>query len=126
MNTQYRVNLPHNYRNLVELEVKEDFSMVYENQSGFRASSCTPFLFYDLDYEIVSPLLIHPIAFTTMAFNGKKESEIAKIVEEILASVKKVNGTFSLIFTNKNFNPLKSNKIWMNLFVKLSKDSSVN
>ena len=125
MNTQYRVNLPHNYRNLVELEVKEDFSMVYENISGFRASSCTPFLFYDLDYEIVSPLLIYPITSTTTAFNGEKESEITKSVEELLASVKKVNGTFSIIFSNRNFNTIKSNKIWKDLFVKLSKDSSV-
>jgi len=125
MNSQYMVNLPHNYRSLVELEVEEDFSMVYENQFGFRASSCTPFLFYDLDYEIVSPLLIHPIAFATTAFNGEKESEITKTVEALFASVKKVNGTFSIIFTNKNFNSIKSNKKWQNLFVKLSKEPTV-
>ena len=111
---------------LVELEVEEDFSMVYENQSGFRASTCTPFLFYDLDYEIVSPLLIHPIAFASTAFKGKKDSEITKKVGESLASVKKVNGTFSIIFSNKNFTPIKPNKVWKDLFVKLSKDSSIN
>ena len=123
MNTQFMVNLPHNYRNLVELEVKEDFSMVYESRAGFRASSCTPYLFYDLDYEIVSPLLIHPIAFTTSAFKNDKESKITKAVEDLFATVKKVNGTFSIIFTNKDFNSIPSNKKWKNLFLRLSKDA---
>ncbi len=122
MNTQFMVNLPHNYRSLVELEVEEDYSMVYENQSGFRASSCTPYLFYDLDYEIVSPLLIHPIAFTTSAFIDDKESKITDKVEELFTSVKKVNGTFSILFTNKNFSPIKSNKVWQDLFVCLTKE----
>jgi len=123
MNTQYMLSLPDNYRNLIELEVEKDFSMVYENQSGFRASSCTPFLFYDLDYEIVSPLLIHPIALTTLALNGQKESEVTQVIEDLIASVKKVNGTFSMVFTNRDFNSKKINKKWRHLFVRLSKGS---
>lgn len=120
MNTQYMLSLPDNYRNLAELEIEKDFSMVYEDQSGFRASTCTPFLFYDLDYEIVSPLLIHPITLTTQAFKGKKESESTKIIEDLIASVKKVNGTFSMIFMNKDFNSKKINKKWKHFFVRLS------
>ncbi len=126
MNTQYLVSLPDNYRNLVELEVEKDFSMVYENQPGFRASSCTPFLFYDLDYEIVSPLLIHPVTMTTEAFKDEKESEISVVIEDLINSVKKVNGTFSLVFTNRNFTSDKKNKLWKHLFIKLSKNASVN
>ena len=126
MNTHFMVSLPDNYRNLVELEVKKDFSMVYENQSGFRASSCTPFLFYDLDYEIVSPLLIHPIALTTKAFKDKKESEINKTIEALKASVKSVNGTFSMVFTNRDFISIKRNKIWQKLFERLSSHSTIN
>lgn len=122
MNSQFMVNLPHNYRSLVELEVEKDFSMVYENQSGFRASSCTPYLFYDLDYEIVSPLIIHPIAFSTSAFIGDKESKITDEYEKLFTSVKQVNGTFSLLFSNENFRQIKSNKVWQDLFVRLTKE----
>jgi hypothetical protein len=46
-----KLNLPESYRNLVELEVPEDYTMGYINQIGFRAGTCTPFLFYDLDYD---------------------------------------------------------------------------
>ena len=126
MNTQYMLSLPDNFRNLVELEVQKDFSLVYENQYGFRASSCTPFLFYDLDYEIVSPLLIHPIALTTEAFKGKKEHEIIAVIEELIKSVKKVNGTFSMVFNNRNFASDKENKVWQHLFKRLSNNSSIN
>jgi len=123
MNTQYMLSLPDNFRHLVELEVEKDFSLVYENQYGFRASSCTPFLFYDLDYEIVSPLIIHPIALTTEAFKGKTASEIIAIIDGLIASVKKVNGTFSMVFNNRNFTSEKENKVWQQLFKRLSNNS---
>ncbi|HAV55351.1 MAG TPA: hypothetical protein DCX41_10550, partial [Aequorivita sp.] len=57
MNSEFLVNLPDIYRHLVELEVKRDFTMVFWDTVGFRAGTCTPFLFYDLDYEIKTPLV---------------------------------------------------------------------
>ena len=121
INDQYLVSLPHNYRNLIELEVKKDFTMVYETTIGFRASTCTPFLFYDLDYEIVSPLLIHPIAMTTKAFENVSTSKKRDFVEKIKNSVLDVNGTFSMIFYNYNFINSKRNMVWKKLFSDLNK-----
>lgn len=118
MNSQYLVNLPEIYRNLVELEIERDFTMVYENTVGFRAGSCTPFLFYDLDYEINTPLIIHPLALTTIAMQDKKDSVKIYEVEKIIASVKEVNGTFSMFFTNKDFTPISKNKVWRALFTE--------
>lgn len=118
MNSQYLVNLPEIYRNLVELEIERDFTMVYENTVGFRAGSCTPFLFYDLDYEINTPLIIHPLALTTIAMQDKKDSVKIYEVKKIIASVKEVNGTFSMFFTNKDFTPISKNKVWRALFTE--------
>ena len=116
MNDDYLVSLPDNYRNLIELEVEEDFTMVYENVLGFRASTCTPFLFYDLDYEIVTPLLINPIAATTEAFRSLKKKNRMKLFNELLTSVKRVNGNYSVIFTNKDFSYMEQDKIWKTMF----------
>lgn len=116
MNDGYLVNLPDNYRNLVELEVKRDFTMVFEDMVGFRAGTCTPFLFYDLDYEIKTPLVVHPAAMATRAFHKKYASDIEKTVGNILATVTGVNGTFTIIFTNKDFSPEENNKIWRQIF----------
>ena len=57
-----KVNLPSTYRNYIDLEINEDYTMGYPDSIGFRAGTCTPFLFYDLDYEIQTPLLIHPFS----------------------------------------------------------------
>lgn len=103
MNDQLLVNLPHNYRNLLELEVKKDVTMVYEDHIGFRAGTCTPFLFYDLDYEIKTPLIIHPVAGKTSALKFHKKAEIESDIYLLLDSVKNVNGVFSLVFSNRDF-----------------------
>ncbi len=116
INAQYLVNLPEIYRNLVELEVQKDFTMLFRDTVGFRAGTCTPFLFYDLDYEIKTPLVIHPIALTTFAFDKKYESEINKTISHVMSSVEAVNGTFSMLFSNKDFFQNERNTIWRNIF----------
>ena len=116
MNAHYIVNLPAIYRNLVELEVEEDFTMVYENKVGFRAGTCTPFLFYDLDSETKTPLIIHPLAFTTSAFEKKYDSESNKTCNILYDAVDQVNGTFSVVFSNRDFTSSEKNKTWRSIF----------
>ncbi|MAP55166.1 hypothetical protein [Altibacter sp.] len=118
MNAQYLVHLPELYRNLVELEVQKDFTMGYENEPGFRAGTCTPFLFYDLDYEIKTPLIIHPITASTRSFKNKYASDITKKIDQLWTSVAEVHGTFSIVFTNRDFTPTIGNTIWRELFSK--------
>lgn len=116
MNSEFLVNLPDIYRHLVELEVKRDFTMVFRDTVGFRAGTCTPFLFYDLDYEIKTPLVVHPAAMTTLAFQKKYASDIEKTVNNIIKSVEEVNGTFTMIFSNKDFSSTENNKVWRHIF----------
>ena len=121
MNNEYLVSLPHNYRNLIELEIATDFTMVYENVIGFRASTCSPFLFYDLDYEIVTPLKIHPISLTTKGLNKTPTSKKTETIQKMMESVKKVNGTFSMIFDNYNFMNSKKNSVLKIIFSEINK-----
>ena len=39
-NSFSKVNLPINYRNLIKLNIREDYTMGYVNKNGFRASTC--------------------------------------------------------------------------------------
>lgn len=99
-----KFSLPESYRNLIELEVSEDYSMGYLNNLGFRAGTCTPFLFYDLDYEIQTPLRVCPFQVIDFALLKSaslldKKQELTKIILE----VKKVGGTFTAIFHNYTF-----------------------
>ena len=122
INSEFLVNLPDIYRHLVELEVKRDFTMVFRDTVGFRAGTCTPFLFYDLDYEIKTPLVVHPAAMTTLAFQTKYASDIEKVVGNILNAVDNVNGTFTIIFSNKDFSSAESNKVWRYIFSEKLQD----
>ncbi len=105
-----RLNLPDSYRHLIELEIKEDYTMGYVNEIGFRAGSCTPFLFYDLDYEIQTPLKIYPYHVMDYALLKKKSLlDKKKALNEIINQVKQVNGEFIPVFHNYTFS---DNKRW--------------
>ena len=49
-----RFSLPESYQILIEAGIKEDYSMGYVDRIGFRAGTCTPFYFYDLNNEKTS------------------------------------------------------------------------
>lgn len=119
MNAEFLVNLPDIYRNLVELQVKRDFTMVFRDTVGFRAGTCTPYLFYDLDYEVKTPLIVHPATMTTEAFQKRYSSDIEKTVSSFLSEVERVNGTFTMVFSNSDFASNDENKVWRSIFSEL-------
>lgn len=103
-NSFSKLNLPASYRNLIDLEIKEDFTMGYVNEIGFRAGTCTPFLFYDLDYEIQTPLMIN--SFHVMDYALLKHASLLdkkETLNRIINEVKRVNGTFIPVFHNYTF-----------------------
>lgn len=116
-NSFSKINLPESYRNLIELEIKEDYTMGYLNQVGFRAGTCTPFLFYDLDYEVQSPLIIHSFHCIDYALL-KKQSFLDKKEElqRLIYQVKQVNGVFTPIFHNYAFGDEERWKGFRDLF----------
>jgi hypothetical protein len=103
-NSFNKLNLPKCYRNLVNLEVKEDYSMGYVNEVGFRAGTCTPFLFYDLDYEVQTPLVINSFQIMDFALlKMKSKLDKKEALEKIINEVKNVDGIFIPIFHNYSF-----------------------
>ncbi|MBW2962233.1 DUF7033 domain-containing protein [Mesonia aestuariivivens] len=99
----FDINLPDLYNTFDKLEIKEDFSMAFVELPGFRAGTCSSFLFYDINFERISPLILHPPALNSNAFDNFSFFEIKKQLETIKANVKKVNGTLSVIFENSIF-----------------------
>lgn len=110
LNSKYNLLLPDTYNHLVELEFKNDFSMGYPEALGFRAGTCTPFLFYDINFEVTTPLLVHPYAINAAAFDKLTETEIEYKVLEIKRQIKLVQGKLVSIFTNKDFSEYSNSK----------------
>ena len=112
-----KVNLPESYRNLVELEIPEDYTMGYVNHLGFRAGTCTPFLFYDLDFEVQTPLKVVPyqaIDFAFLKYSSLLDKEQA--LNRLINTIKKVNGTFVPVFHNYTFSKQDRWKHFKSLF----------
>ena len=112
-----KVNLPSTYRNYVELEIKKDYSMGYPDTIGFRAGTCSPFLFYDIDYEVQTPLMIHPYQLMDFSllkiesFLDKKET-----LQSAIERVKAVGGVFTPVFHNYSFSSLNRWRNFKSLF----------
>ena len=106
------LKLPSTYRQLIDLDISDDYTMGYALQVGFRASICSPFYFYDLDMEQATKLLIHPFAVmdATLKYYMKISPQDAmNCIQPLIDEVKKVNGTFISLWHNES---LSENKIW--------------
>jgi hypothetical protein len=44
-----KLSFPNTYRNLIDADIREDYTMGFSGEIGFRAGICTPFYFYDLE-----------------------------------------------------------------------------
>ena len=116
-NSFSKLNLPKTYRNLIELEIKEDYTMGYINQLGFRAGTCTPFLFYDIDFEIQTPLMVH--SYHIMDYSLLQHASLLdkkETIDKIIHEIKKVNGTFAPVFHNYSFSDIQRWKGFKELF----------
>ena len=112
-----KVNLPTTYRNYVQLDIKNDYSMGYPDSIAFRAGTSFPFLFYDIDYEAQTPLMIHPyqvMDFSLLKFESflDKKENLQKVIEQ----VKQVGGVFTPVFHNYSFSELNRWRSFKTLF----------
>ncbi len=112
-----KVNIPESYRNLIELEIFNDYTMGYTNYIGFRAGTCTPFFFYDLDYETQTPLKVHTYhVMDYTLLNYKSLLDKKKTLVEVINQVKAVNGEFVPVFHNYTFSGIARWKGFKELF----------
>lgn len=107
-----KLNFPQTYRNLLEMDILEDHTMGFAHEIGFRAGTCTPFYFYDLDLEIETRLRVYPFAVmdATLKYYMMVPPEKAmEHIKPVIDSVKNVQGTFISLWHNES---LSNNKTW--------------
>ncbi len=119
-----KLTLPETYNRLSDLGIKDDYTMGYASASGFRASICTPFTFYNLDLETILPLKIHPFAVmdATLLYYLKLNPEQAiKEITQLVLEVKNVNGTFISLWHNDTFSNFKQWEGWQSVYKQMVK-----
>ncbi|HLC82239.1 MAG TPA: polysaccharide deacetylase family protein [Bacteroidia bacterium] len=117
-----KLTLPETYRNLIDLDITDDYTMGFASQVGFRASICTPFNFYDLDMELETKLKIHPFAMMegTLKYSMKVSPEDAMTkIKPLIDEVKKVDGVFMSLWHNDTLNDRKIWAGWKAVYEKM-------
>jgi hypothetical protein len=98
-----RFTLPATYRELIRAGVTDDHSMGYGSVNGFRASTCTPFRWYDLEKERSTPLMVHPFCFMDATAHHELGMDPAAALASLLrylGEVRQVGGVMETVFHN--------------------------
>ena len=101
-----KLSFPQTYQNLIQLGIKEDYTMGYSDCIGFRASCSRSFLWYDLFEEKASTLRLYPFQVMDVSlFNYMNLSadEALNETAEIIDYLHSFGGTFRTIWHNSSF-----------------------
>jgi hypothetical protein len=96
-----RMQVPTTYRELERLGIAEEHSMGYHERIGFRAGTCTPYDWYDLQEERRTTLVVHPFAVMDNTLRDKLRASPEEAVvraEALVHAVRAVRGTFTGIW----------------------------
>jgi len=107
-----RFQLPHTFRNLLELGIKEEYSMGYGSINGFRAGTSFSFLWFDLEKNETTDLRLFPFCFMECnSFFEQQYSAMQAAVElnRYLENVRQVDGQLISIWHNFS---LGSDQLW--------------
>lgn len=99
------LKMPQTYRSLIANGIKADYSMGYASRPGFRASVCTPFKWFDLSINGVTPLVIYPFAYMDGTLNyhmqlSRMDAEL--LIQRLINNVKAVDGLFVSVWHNSS------------------------
>jgi hypothetical protein len=116
-----KVFVPHTYRDLVEAEFTDDYSLGYTHHVGFRAGTSVPFSFYDINLEVQQPIKVHPFAICDYALRKfKKPQEVFAKLDAMYQQTKRAKGNLVMVFSNELLGE-KHKMNWLELYRSLLK-----
>lgn len=117
-----KLKLPDTYRILNEHGIKEDYTLGFAGQTGYRAGVSAPFFFYDLPDEKVTSLRIFPLTImdgTLKDYLGLNPDEAIDTIKSTIRELKSVNGTFIGLWHNESLSDSKRWKGWRRVFEEI-------
>ncbi len=100
-----RFTFPTSFENIDSLSIARDYSLGYAKYTGFRASTCTPFFFYNLEKDTLSALKLHPLVImdvTLQKYLKKDAKSLFGIMSSYAETIKKYNGEMVTLFHNES------------------------
>ncbi|WP_406824467.1 DUF7033 domain-containing protein [Pedobacter sp. KACC 23697] len=107
------------YLNILNSGITADYSMGYDHVMGFRAGTCTPFNWYDLQLEKVTPLVVNSYCLTDHILQFLTREAALKEIHQYIDAVKVVNGTFYSSWSLKSLSDHPKYKKLKSLFKEM-------
>lgn len=101
-----KLKFPETYRNLLANGIKEDHTMAYADETGFRAGTCTPFYWFDLEANQATDLKVVPFCAMDVSMRNYLKWTKEESIEELIRlkkEIQKVKGQMVILFHNSNF-----------------------
>lgn len=117
-----KISLPQTYIDLIRYNILSDYSMGFASHTGFRASTCTPFHFFNLTEETETRLKVYPLMVmdSTLIQYMKLDTMQARTkIKSLIERIKKVDGTFISLWHNDTLSNNTLNKGWKDVYVYL-------
>jgi len=119
---------PKTYQNLIKHGIKQDYTLGYTSQYGFRAGIASPFYFYDLEQDECTNLLLFPFCSMDITplhyYKLTTEQAIEKNLQ-LLKRVKEFNGTFISLWHNESISGTgRWRGDWPKVYEQLLKDAT--
>jgi hypothetical protein len=116
-----RMQTPETYQELILAGFREDFTLAFAHAPGFRSGTAVPYLFYDLERETETVLLIRPTILmdSTLIFHQKSAPEEAlQKIKSLADACKQSGGDFLSLWHNSNLSGTEKNNPWINVFIQ--------
>lgn len=98
--------LPSTYRQLINHNITDDYSMGYADAAGYRAGTSHSFLWYDLNAEKTTNLMVHPFQLMDVTMNKYMKltpQEAINLASNYSKDISLVEGLMTTIWHNSSF-----------------------
>lgn len=117
-----KLNFPSTYLNLIQNGITKDFTLSYADDWGFRAGTCVPFSFFNLENNEATNLVLYPNTIMEATFKyylklspEEAQNEIRNAIDEVY----KVGGTFISLWHNESLSDTGNWKGWRNVYLNM-------
>ncbi len=113
-----KLELPLTYRNLISYGIKDDYSMGYAQEPGFRAGTARPFYFFDLKKNTKTNLKLHPFSYMDITYRKYKKMSVIQAkdsVQQLANEVKQFGGQFIPVWHNESISEYEEWVGWSEL-----------